>query len=73
MKSTVITIAFAPIAVSILCGVFIAVNSAYPIMQAWPIWGLLIVSTIFSLSTVAVMLLTGVTQWFMQYMKKQTV
>ena len=73
MKNTAFKIAFTPVAISMICGILLAVNSVIHVLPAWPIWGLVIVSTTVAVFTVGSVLVIGVAQWLMQYVNKQTV
>lgn len=73
MKNTAFTMTFTPIAISIFCGVLLAVNDAIPVVPGWPLWGLLLVSMVVALVVITSLLLIGLVQWFMQYMNKPAV
>ena len=66
MKNTAFEITFIPVAISIICGILITINEAAPLLPAWIIWGILIVSTIAAFLLIASVLSVGLVQWFTQ-------
>ena len=73
MKVKVFELTFIPVAISMFCGLLIAVNEAIPVLPVWPIWGLFIVSTIAAFIVISSVLTIGFVQWIMQRMSRHAI
>jgi len=72
MKNIIFCIAFIPVGISIICSALITTNEAVSVFPIWPIWGVLIISTLVAFFTIASVLTVGLVQWLKQFMNKQT-
>lgn len=73
MKVKVFELTFIPVAISMFCGLLIAVNEAIPELPVWPIWGLFVVSTIAAFIVISSVLTIGLVQWIMQRMSRHVI
>jgi len=70
MITKTLEMTFVPVAISIICGVLITVNQAVPVLPNWPIWRVLVISTIVACCVIGAVLVAGFVQWLLQRLEQ---